>query len=183
MHFAHKLLDKKTSPSSLHEGLEFFFAHTRNPGKITFDLCANVLTIRPDVIRMRIQYEWWLRGTLFTGPFDFAAVGVPHIMGGEILYHAGPLGNILSREIWVQPGISADELFSYVQSAYPDIKIQRIVEAIDVLADKFLISKNNGFYFTGRNPMLMNMNAASYLPSNRSSGGSVHWTRLFAMLP
>lgn len=118
---------------------------------------------------------------MFTGPFDFSAVGVPQIIGGEIFYHAGPLGNTLSREIWVQPGIFPEELFFYVKNTHPNIKIQKIVEAIDVLADKFLISKNNGFYFTGRNPMLMNMNAASYVPSNQASGGSVHWTRLFAM--
>lgn len=180
MHFAHRLLHKKTNPKAFNEGLKFFFAQDADPDAITFELCSNVLGIRPDIIRLRIQYEWLLRATLFTGPFDFAAVRLPKLLEGEILYHALNIGHALAKEVWVQPGISTEELFGYVGST-TGCSASKMVEAMDVLSENFIFSKSTGWYMTGRNPMLMNMNTTAFQPTNRIAGGSVHWTRLFAM--
>jgi hypothetical protein len=180
MHFAHKLLHKKSTPKATREGLAFFFADDLDPEAISFELCANVLAIRPDIIRLRIQYEWWMRGTVFTGPFDFATVGMPKLLEGEILYHSLSLGHALTREVWVQPGISTEELFEYIGTTV-NCSTSKMVEAMDSLSENFILSKSSGWYLTGRNPMLMNMNSSAFQPSAKVSGGSVHWTRLFAM--
>jgi hypothetical protein len=179
MHFAHKLLHKRSTPKAFREGLLFFFSSEEDPEAISFQLCANVLGIRTDIIRLRIQYEWWMRATLFTGPFNFDCIGLPKMLEGEILYHASKLGHALAREIWVQPGITTEELFEYVGESEA-VTTPKMLEAMDALSEQFIISKSTGWYLTGRNPMLMNMNAASFAPSTRVSGGSVHWTRLFA---
>jgi hypothetical protein len=180
MHFAHKLLHKKSTPKAMHEGLTFFFSDGQDPDAITFQLCSNVLGIRPDIIRLRVQYEWWMRGTVFTGPFDFETVRMPKLLEGEILYHASSIGHALTREVWVQPGISTEELFAFVGETL-GCSTTKMVEAMDILSENFILSKSNGWYLTGRNPMLMNMNGSAFQPSTRVSGGSVHWTRLFAM--
>lgn len=180
MHFANKLLHKKSTPKAFREGLLFFFSSEEDPEAISFQLCANVLGIRTDIIRLRIQYEWWMRATLFTGPFNFDCIGLPKMLEGEILYHGSKLGHALAREIWVQPGITTEELFEYVGES-ESVTVPKMMEAMDALSDQFIISKSTGWYLTGRNPMLMNMNAAAFVPTTRVSGGSVHWTRLFAM--
>lgn len=180
MHFAHRLLHKRSTPDHQREGLKYFFSEeTKDLQSISFQLCSNVLMIRPDIIRLRVQYEWWLRATVFTGPFDFDSVPMPKILEGEILYHGGNLGHALAREVWVQPGISTEELFAYVGQAQ-NTSTAKMVQAVDSLCEHYILSKSSGWYLTGRNPMLMNMSGSAYQPTTRVSGGSVHWTRLFA---
>ena len=182
MQQATHLLNPKSSPKKFREGLEFFFFGVDRPDQIDFDLCATVLNVRADVIRLRIQYEWWLRGNVFSGPFDFASVPSPAILEGEIRYYAGSLGHALTREIWVQPGINTQELFDYV-GPRSNATIAQMTEAMNALSDSHIVSKNNGWYLTGRNPMLSNMGTQLHHPSNLITGGSVHWTRLFGTAP
>ena len=179
MHHAHKLLDKNRTPKSFKEALHWFFTGT-DDGDLTFDLCCDVLAARPDVIRLRIQYEWFKRGTSFTGPFDFLTVGAPRIMEGEILFHGGKLGFALAREIWVQPGISTVELLREVSLLEPTATLESMKAALEALQERHILSLNTGWYFTGRNPMLMNMRAANVFSTETSVGGTVNWARLFA---
>lgn len=183
---ANKLLLKNTSKKQFDEGLHYFFTD-HDAGDLTFPLCCDVLQAKPDVFRLRLQYEWFKRGTLFTGPFPFDSVGSPRIMEGELLFHGGRLGYALAREMWVQPGISTEELLLVVGQTYPSFEStvpehnnQRMRSTLEQLQDTYIISKNLGWYFTGRNPMLMNMKSASVFGSEHSIGGTVHWARLFS---
>lgn len=176
---AHKLLDKSSKDKDFKQGLHWFFSDV-DDGDLTFGLCCDVLAARPDVIRLRIQYEWFKRGTMFTGPFNFTTVGAPSLMQGEILFHAGKLGFALAREIWVQPGISTKELLMEVGHLQPESTIDQMKTALESLQERHILSLNMGWYFTGRNPMLMNMRAANVFGTETSVGGSVNWARLFS---
>lgn len=179
MDYAHKLLSKNTKDKDFKEGLSWFFGDL-GANELTFNLCCDVLGARADVIRLRIQYEWFRRGTSFTGPFNFTTVGAPGLMQGEILFHGGKLGFALAREIWVQPGISTKELIFEVGLLQPEASLEQMKSALEALQERHILSLNVGWYFTGRNPMLMNMRSANVFGKETSVGGSVHWARLFA---
>ena len=179
MHFAHKLLSKSTSTKAFLEGLQFFFKSEHSDDELSFDLCAEVLGARPDVFRLRVQYEWWLRGTMFTGPLDFSAVGLPQLVRGEVMYRSSVVGYALSREIWVQPGIKTNELLEVVGEIHAGANEQNMTAALEALQACYMLSKSDGWYFTGRNPLLMNQRPASMHGGDYMTGGSVHWTRLF----
>lgn len=178
MHFANRLLDKNAKEKHFVEALEWFFT-SKDVGDLTFELCCEVLQARPDVIRLRIQYEWWQNAVSFTGPFSFDTCGAPSLMRGEILFHAGQLGFALAREIWVQPGISTKELLFEVGMLEPNYDEAEMIKALETLQERYIISKNLGWFFTGRNPLLMNMRSQSDYGTDMSVGGSVHWSRLF----
>jgi hypothetical protein len=183
MHYAHGLFNAK-KPKEFRESLGFFFSIVDN-GDLTFPLCCDVLRARPDVVRLRIQYEWWLRGTIFTGPFPFSSVGCPRLIEGEVMYHAGRLGYALTREAWVQPGISTEELLSVVAGIEADATSVKMLAALETLQNHFILSKHIGWYCTGRNPMLMNMRRREDAFGGRAValGGSMHWARLFSSMP
>lgn len=174
------LFDGKATPEELLQAVDFFFTMHDNDC-ITFKACCEVLRVRPDVVRMRMQYEWWLRGTRFTGPFDFFTVPVPDMIQGEIYYYGGDAGYALAREVWVQPGISEEELLEAV-ARLDGFTRTELSFALQALEEHFLLSKEWGWYLTGRNPMLMNTRASSIYGREHSVGGSFHWSRLFGQI-
>ena len=129
------------------------------------------------VLRLRIQYAWWLRGPAFTGPFNFASTPLPDLLRGEVLFRGNMIGCSIADEIWQQPGISTEELCEVMAAS--GMSAASVVQALEELQETYLISKASGWYFTGRNPVLMNMNAPSAFNVQYEKGGSVHWTRLF----
>lgn len=176
---AKRLFSAKSSPKTVNASITFFFTVEDSGADITFPLCCDVLGARVDVLRLRIQYEWWLRGTIFTGPFPFMTVPVPRTIAGEITYYGGEEGYALARECWVQPGIAADELLDSVAELddYPKDKLR---VALERLEERFLMSSQAGrCYVTGRNPLLMSMRAESIYGVQLMRGGSFHWSRLF----
>lgn len=178
-HYAHILFKPKPKPQDIATAIAFFFTGT-DDGGITFKSCCDVLRAREDVLRLRIQYEWWLRGTIFTGPFPFMAVPVPRDIAGEVVYYAGNAGYALAREAFVQPGIEQSELLEVVSKAERSNPSQ-LRTALDHLEELFLMSSQGGrWWTTGRNPMLMLMRLATLKSSVAvQRGGSIHWSRLF----
>lgn len=179
---AKRLFSAKSSPKTVNESITFFFTVEDSGSDITFPLCCKVLGTRVDVLRLRIHYEWWLRGTIFTGPFPFMTVPVPRTISGEITYYGGEEGYALARECWVQPGIDAGELLDSVVELddYPKDKLR---VALERLEERFLMSSQAGrCYVTGRNPLLMSMRAESIYGVQIMRGGSFHWSRLFGGL-
>lgn len=175
--YARKLFGNRADERSIREAVSFFFTVEDN-GAITFPLCCEVLRARADVIRLRIQYEWWLRGAVFTGPFPFTTVPVPKMIAGEALYYAGDAGFALARETWVQPGVGHDELLGAV-AELDGFSEPELVKAVETLQDKFILSKERGWYLTGRNPLLQNIRYESIYGVSVTVGGSIHWSRLF----
>lgn len=174
------LLESRYTPEQRLQALQFFFSDI-DDGDITFDQCCAVLRVRSDVLRMRFQYEWWLRGTEFTGPFSFSTVPVPKSIEGEICYYGGACAYALAREAWVQPGISESELIQYVcDDSYGLYKPAQLMAGLAVCQERFILSKVRGWYLTGRNPMLMNMRIVSKFGKETSIGGSFYWSALFA---
>lgn len=177
MHFANKLLAETSPVANVLEGVKFFFQDPDEEDGLSFDLCSSVLGARADVLRLRIQYEWWLRGTTFTGPFDFASTSLPGMLRGEVLFRGNMIGCNIAEEVWQQPGISTDELCEVMAAS--GMSTAAVVHALEELQEAYLLSKSSGWYFTGRNPVLMNMNAPNAFNAQYEKGGSVHWTRLF----
>jgi hypothetical protein len=178
-HYAHILFKSKPKPQNIAAAIAFFFTGT-DDGGITFKSCCEVLRAREDVLRLRIQYEWWLRGTIFTGPFPFMAVPVPRDIAGEVAYYAGKAGYALAREAFIQPGIEQSELLEVVKKE-ERATLRELTKALDSLEDQFLMSSQAGrWWTTGRNPMLLLMRVSSQNSSVAvQRGGSIHWSRLF----
>jgi hypothetical protein len=177
--FAKKLFSNKSSQKTFTSAIAFFFTISDDGNGITFPLCCDVLGARANIIRLRIQYEWWLRSSIFTGPFPFHTVPIPKIVAGEIMYYGGEKGYALAREMWVQPGISTNELISSIIELDGHSK-RDLQSALEHLEERFLVScQTDRWYLTGRNPLLMNIRAES-IPNLRTiRGGSFHWSRLF----
>jgi hypothetical protein len=180
-HYTHILFKSKPKPQDIAAAIAFFFTVT-DDGGITFKSCCDVLRAREDVLRLRIQYEWWLRGTFFTGPFPFMAVPMPRDIAGEVVYYTGKAGYALAREAFIQPGIEQDELLDVVRHQ-ERASLRELSTALEHLEDRFLMSSQVGrWWTTGRNPMLMLMRVSSQNSSVAvQRGGSIHWSRLFGM--
>lgn len=177
MHYANRLLGHTSPVADVVEAVKFFFQDPDVEDGLSFDLCTAVLGARADVLRLRIQYEWWLRGTIFTGPFNFPSTPLPELLRGEVLYRGNMIGCSIADEIWQQPGITTEELLEVMAAS--DVSHSSVEQALVDLQETYLISKASGWYFTGRNPVLMNMNAPNAFNAQYEKGGSVHWTRLF----
>ena len=175
------LFKPKPKPQEIAAAIAFFFTVT-DDGGITFKSCCDVLRAREDVLRLRIQYEWWLRGTIFTGPFPFMVVPVPRDIAGEVIYYTGKAGYALAREAFIQPGIEQGELLDVVRNQ-ERASLRELSTALDHLEDRFLMSSQAGrWWTTGRNPMLLLMRVSSQNSSVAvQRGGSIHWSRLFGM--
>ncbi len=176
---AHHLFGGKGVPRVMLEAVRFFFAAEETDTQITFRLCCDVLQARVDVLRLRIQYEFWLRGTAFTGPWDFLAVTVPRMIAGEITHYGGEPGYALAREAWVQPGISAEELIGSVL-ALDGYSERVLMESLQHMEERCLLSCSaNRWYVTGRNPLLLAIRGDNRFGVDVSRGGSFYWSRMF----
>lgn len=172
-------------PNALTKQSLIFFFGCKLQTEIRFDLCCDVLGARAEVIRLRFMYEWWKRGTIFTGPLDFDTAPYPDLLTGEILHHGNIIGVELAREIWLQPGITTADLYRVLgveldDSFNPiDQEGNAIKHALEQLNEQNIISKNSGWYLTGRNPMLAQMREQSRYGRDVSIGGSYYWSRYF----
>lgn len=177
--FSAQLFSNKSKPQEIAAAISFFFTITDDGEHHTFPLCCAVLNARIDVLRLRLVYEWWLRGTIFTGPFPFFTVPVPSIIAGEITYYGSDVGYALSRECWVQPGIEADELVALIVEL-DDHEESEVRNALQVLESHLLMSNQAGrCYVTGRNPMLLTLRAEQLHGGSFARGDTFHWSRLF----
>lgn len=169
------LFGSGAKPKDQWKAIDFFFTIADDGQALTFDLCCRTLAARIDVIRLRIQYEFFLRWVIITSDFPFLTVPVPDIIDGEIAYIAGPEGRRLATLAWNKPGITTDEL---LERAGND---EATREALSRLEDKLILcQQDHGFwYLTGRNPYLMRKRLAeSKGRFDAQLGGSVHWSRL-----
>ena len=163
--------------ANLLAALEFFFG--RDFGReVGFDLCCDVLGARADVIRLRIQYEWFLRNSMFTAPFPFEAKNLPRLLQGPVQYHGGTIGDAAARECWVQPGIEHSQLVAIV-CELEKCTTKECETSLARLNEEMLLSHELGWYVTGRNPLRYRMDIERERGWRRSMGASMHWSALF----
>lgn len=181
---ADQLFGKRITPQGALDAIRFFFTVEDNGQEITFNLCCDVLQARPSVLRLRMQYEWWLRGTVFTGPFPFSTVPLPQMIAGAVHMYGSDVGYAIARETWIQPGISKEELFQYL--LHPDspgvtsYKASELQHALEALEARYLMSSHGPhLYVTGQNPLLWNARANDLAEGRTTVGGTYHWSRLF----
>lgn len=173
------LFGHKATAQNRKTAIEWFFCHA-DDGGLTFNTCANFLDSRPDVLRLRIHYEFWLRWMIFTEEFPFMTVPVPELMRGEILYHSNMQGIEVAQEAWLQPGLSTEALLIKASgvASYKEVPTE-YKKALDLLESVYLLSvQHEAWYLTGRNPLLQRLD----LEKERGraiTGTSMHWSRLF----
>ncbi|AOZ11084.1 hypothetical protein [Cupriavidus malaysiensis] len=175
------LFASKSSGDLRRAALAFFFGKPAH-GKVSFDLACAALQARPDVVRLRIQYELYLRMMKMSGPFPFATIGIPPIIEGEIIFHAGFAGHALARETWAQPGISQGDLLTVVKEL-DGFNQEVLLEALSKLHEQRLIASIGSvevfWYLTGRNPLENRMHRPSRFGREVAVGGTASWSQLF----
>lgn len=160
------------------KALEFFFGVVPCEAGVTFQQCCDVLETRIDVFRLRIQYEWFLKGTIFSAPFPFITARLPAILDGPLHFYGGPAGYALAREAWVQPGISREELIGLV-AKLDGFSVSQCVKALEALDEQMLMSYELGWYVTGRNPLRLRLAREQARGWSAEVGGTIHWSGLF----
>lgn len=174
------LFGHKSNDESRRVATEFFFAD-ENTADDTFFLCCEVLEARCDVVRMRFQYEFFLRWKEFEEPFPFDACPVPELVQAEVTMCGGFEGLYIAREAWVRPGIRTDELLALSTGGKLDEQTtKRHLQVLYLMEERFLISQEAGmWYFTGRNPQLARMQFARNTGYEVARGGSIYWSAMF----
>jgi hypothetical protein len=154
----------KSTPKALREiAVEWLFVpgHVNDEG-LNFDLVCRVLGVRPNIIRVRVQYAFYLGNIVLLNPLPFLAVSIPSILELEVLSYAGDEALRAAKYIWEFPGLRADNLTSLMCMDAKEVRA--LTEKIE---NKGLVSVMMGhWYFTGRNPQ------------NMSSNNCFHWSRL-----
>jgi len=162
------------------EAIDFFFTNLDNKEDVTFQLCCDVLDTRPDVLRLRIVYEFWLRALQFTNPMPFEIVPVPEIVVNEVYMISGDVGLAVAHSAWNWPGASTAVLFE--RCARFGHKENNIKIAIGRMQDEFILSEIlDGWYLTGRNPILQSMRDQTRFggKSVQMISQTIHWSRMF----
>jgi hypothetical protein len=158
------------------QAMRFFFC-SQDDGGLNFDLACRVLNARIDIIRLRIQYELFLRWWIAPVAFPFSCVEAPEDIDNECAYVCGILGRDLAYAAWCQPGASSTILAKSVNAP-----TDAVIQALEKLDDKMLLccQGEDNWYLTGRNPYLLRKRLAEKQGvSLNTLGGSIYWSRLF----
>lgn len=162
------------------KAIDFFFTNLDNGEDATFQLCCDVLDTRPDVLRLRIAYEFWLRGIQFTNPMPFETVPVPDVIVNEVYMLCGDTGLAVAQAVWNRPGVDSTTIIQrcvYLGHAQSDVE-----KAMTRIRDEFILSEfMNGWYLTGRNPIMQSMRDQTRFGGKMVPmiTQTIHWSRLF----
>lgn len=175
-------IKKSTNCSALQESMCWFFGTQPTPGQADFDLACRVLEARADVFRLRLQYEFYLRWSVFSsrpdqGSAAYQSVGLPDFLAGEVAYHSGRIGRMVAELAWLQPGLADSALVE----SLPDEDHTDVREALAVLENKYVMAEQEGhWYTTGRNPAAARKRASSNKLHNAAlTGGGISWAALW----
>lgn len=139
-----------------------FVQGEENEDGLSFDLCCNALGARPNLLRVRTQFEFYYKSIQFDRPLPFQATSIPGVFQLEAEAYAGEAGQRAAEYIWYYPGLRADKLVELMEEPAAVIR-----EVTNNLEDAGLVSIQGGhWYFTGRNPLTM------------KSGSQFHWSRI-----
>jgi len=174
------LFGHKANREDKRAAVRWFFC-SEDHGGLTFELCCEVLDSRPDIIRMRIHYEFWLRWAKFEEEFPFMTVPLPSILHGEIMYYAGQEGVEVAQEAWLQPGIEIASLLTKAAGKDSLAEVPKTYhKALEILEEQYVMSpQHESWYMTGRNPLNRRLDLEKQMGRNVALGSTIHWSRLF----
>jgi hypothetical protein len=172
--------DTRPPNPSKPEAIAFFFSAIDDNDNVTLQLCCDVLSTRPDVLRLRVVYEFWLRQIQFNNPMPFLTVSMPNLVVNESILLAGDPGLAVARSVWQWPGVSMEHVIERIE--HYGFSRPEVERAMTKLLDEFVLSEYlGGWYVTGRNPVMQSMKEQTRYGGN-SVGvmtQTVHWSRLF----
>lgn len=120
---------------------------------VSFDNCCLVNGARPDVLRMRIQYELWRKGVQSARDLPICEDHIPSYIEQRAFFSTGMAGVTVAKILWSKPGIANSELKELLDS--------RQRNALNILADQYIASPIETapfrWYATGINPILQQL--------------------------
>ena len=176
------LFSRRVRVDQRRRALEFFFMDRVGDARVGFADCCEVLEARVDVLRCRIQYEWYLRGTVFLHPFPFEVCDLPEPLFNPVHFVGGTLGYELVSQVWRHPGVHTDTLVQSVfsQQPKPDDRLgSDLLVSLRRLESDGVISHVHGWHVTPRNPLGKSMARSDHLNMSTIFGGTVSWSSLF----
>lgn len=167
------------------QALDFFFCN--HPHKLTFKDAAACIsqTIRVDVVRLRLMFEFWVREWHFDNlPFEMDVI--PDRVQLMAAMHGDIEGAILARNTWYEPGIEIDDLIEMSSDEEDTETYNNMVYALECLSKNHVISISNGrAYLTGKNPILEIEDRLKEAPDFEMRNKRIaaikklHWSRIF----
>jgi hypothetical protein len=158
-----------------HKAIDFFFVPSSH--RMTFfDCCAAIdPSIRPGVILLRMQYEFWRKWFVFNTPLPDGAEPLPEQARGPASFVAGPEGVWVAQEAWYHPSVDTRTLITRSMIVSPvstQASIERTIEKLHA-AGVLSHGEPDHWYATGRNPTLLADG------ESRKTGGSITWSSMF----
>lgn len=116
----------------------------------SFDLCCRVLEAEPQIIRARLQYEFFLRWRVLKRPFSMLAAPLPEHLTSMAWYAAGDHGVRVAAVIWSWPGVDTRHLFARINEGVPMDRalFMQTHERLDAIG--VIQSNTDSWYTTGR---------------------------------
>ena len=179
-HLFEKTEQPDTSTPIYEKSIRFFFCP--NPNEINLEDALPCIdnSIRADVLRLRIMFEFWLRDWKIPAlPSD--AIQVPERILSMATQFGDFVGVDLAREAWFEPGIDRDTLVERVVKQSIFISPQAVEDALHNLCLYFILSESpetGGIYTTGKNPILKLQEILLARGKSRPQE-MFHWSDLF----
>lgn len=186
--YIHTLWEPNVPPDIRQDALDFIYTMFGDRKGMSLELCCDVLGARADVLRLRVNFELWLRDLPLEQPLGAQLVPFPEILDANVAYvtsdfEDGRLGQAIAMVAWRWPGIAQNTLFeraAQVAGYNPFLSAEEhaelLVEPLEVMEQYNIMScgaRSGGWYLTGKNPI----NFALHRGSGR--GGSYSWSEAF----
>lgn len=178
--YIHTLWEPDVPPEIRQDALNFIFTMFGDRQGMSLELCCDVLGARADVLRLRVNFELWLRDLPLDAPLSADLVPFPEIVDGNVYYvtqdfAGGMLGEAIALTVWRWPGISHEVLLERA-AVVAQCDPSELEQPLEIMEEFNIVSRgarSSGWYLTGRNPI----NFALHQGTGR--GGSYSWSGAF----
>lgn len=177
-----ELFNPKVKPVQFIEAAKWVFG--RNSDAFNFEEACRTLSVRADVVRLRIQFQFWRLWKVCPVEFPFMVARVPEILEGEIYIVADEEGYDIARTAWLQPGIKTQALIEEASGgralfANPDCPVfAKYRKALEMLSARYIMSQQGDYWWlTGRNPIMRDLDLSN--PAYRRNMTHLSWSKMF----
>ena len=151
--------------------------------RVTLDECCYVIheSIRPDVLRLRVNYELFKRWVALPALMN-DCVELPRVVLNKLWAADDMVAAAVAEQVWYQSGIHEDEAIRRSIANTPADQHAEIVAALGRLVANGVVGRTVGhLYLIGRNPQAEADDRLAQVPGteHRSREESVSWSRLF----